>query len=245
MTIPHPLTLTAASLVLAFAASVALAQTAPTRPATAKPAAKPVGKTAAKTLGGGTAGAGKLMTRDELRSCMKRLDELNTSGKEIEAQRPLLDSERAELQKSGEALRAERAELDRRLAAVREWEGKLRVHSADVEAFNKRSAAMSELPRGQQDKLAEELKIERERLERSRGALSAEEAQLVPAYQTKATAHSERALARDAKVTAWNARNVAAVDASVKQEEARALWLSDCANRPYLEDDEKALKAGK
>ena len=40
-------------------------------------------------------------------------------------------------------------------------------------------------------------------------------------------------------------RNAAAVDASVKQQEARALWLNECANRPYLEDDEKAIKAGK
>ena len=236
MTIPHPLTLTAASLVLVFAASVALAQTAPTRPA---------GKAAGKTLGGGSAGSGKLMTRAELGNCMKRLDELNSSAKAIEAQRPLLDSERDELQKSGEALKAERAEVDRRLAAVREWEGRQRAQSADIDAFNKRNAALSELPRDQQEKLAEALKIERERLEKSRGALSAEEAQLVPTYRTSATTYNERAIARDAKVTAWNARNTAAVDAAVKQQEARALWLNECANRPYLEDDEKALKAGK
>ena len=51
--------------------------------------------------------------------------------------------------------------------------------------------------------------------------------------------------ARDAKVTDWNARNTASVDESIKQQEARALWLNECANRPYLEDDEKAIKAGK
>ena len=67
----------------------------------------------------------------------------------------------------------------------------------------------------------------------------------MPTYQALAKTYNERASARDLKVTDWNARNGAAVDASVNQQEARALWLNECANRPYLEDDEKAIKAGK
>jgi hypothetical protein len=67
----------------------------------------------------------------------------------------------------------------------------------------------------------------------------------VPAYKAGVAAHNERVTARDAKVTDWNARNAAAADASARQQEARALWLNECANRPYNEDDEKAIKAGK
>jgi chromosome segregation ATPase len=240
MTFLHKPTLAAACMLLALAASVAVAQTAPAKPAT-KPAASPVGK----TLGGGATATGKLMTRDELRSCLKRLDEVNQSGKEHEALRPQLDRERDELKASGETLKTERAELDRQLASVREWEVKVRAHAADIEAYNKRDAAAPEAPRNQQEKLGEELKAERERLQRVREALGAEEARLVPAYQASAKAHNERASARDAKVNEWNARNAAAVDASVKQQDARALWLKECANRAYLEDDEKAIKAGK
>lgn len=236
MKIPHSLTHGAACSLLAMAASLALAQTAPTKPAI---------KAVNKTLSGKTAGAGKLMTRDELRTCMRRSDDLNASAKAIESQRPVLDGERDALKQSGEILVAERAEVDRRLAGVREWEGKMRLHGAEIEAFNKRSAGINELPRKQQEQLAEELKVDRERLEKTRLALGVEEAQLVPAYQASAKTYNERAVARDAKVTAWNARNAAALDASVKQQEDRALWLNECANRPYLEDDETAIKAGK
>ncbi|MES2960150.1 MAG: hypothetical protein V4792_18325 [Pseudomonadota bacterium] len=236
MKIPHLLTHGAACSLLAMAASLALAQTAPTKPAI---------KAVNKTLSGKTAGAGKLMTRDELRTCMRRSDDLNASAKAIESQRPVLDGERDALKQSGEILVAERAEVDRRLAGVREWEGKMRLHGAEIEAFNKRSAGINELPRKQQEQLAEELKVDRERLEKTRLALGVEEAQLVPAYQASAKTYNERAVARDAKVTAWNARNAAALDASVKQQEDRALWLNECANRPYLEDDETAIKAGK
>ena len=236
MTPLHKPTLAAASLLLALAATLAAAQTAP-----AKPGAKPAGK----TLGGKAAGGGKLMTRDELRTCLKRLDDVNQSGKDIEALRPQLDREREELRVSGEALKTERAEVDRLLASVREWETRMRAHAVEIEAFNKRSAAVQEAPRNQQEKMLEDLKGEREQLQRAREALSADEAKLVPVYQSSAKTYNERATARDAKVGEWNTRNTGAVDASVKQQEGRALWLNECANRPYQEDDEKAIKAGK
>jgi len=183
--------------------------------------------------------------RDELRSCLKRLDAVNQDIKQLEAQRPQLDRERDELKAAAEVLKNERAELDRQLIPVREWENKVRAHSADIEAFNTRNDGLAQAPRNQQDKLIQELKVERERLEKVREGLAADEARLIPAYKASAAAHNERVTARDAKVTDWNARNAAAVDASAKQQDARALWLNECANRPYLEDDEKAIKAGK
>lgn len=221
---------------LALAAAPLFAQTAP---------AKPAPKAAGKTLGGNAASSGKLLSREELRSCLKRLDDLNVAAKDLDAQRPALDRERDELKAAGDTLKTERAEVDSRLATVREWEGRMRHHAGEIEVFNKRSAALQEAPRGQQEGLMAQLTADRERLQKAREALAAEEAGVVPAYQAQAKAYNERALVRDAKVTEWNARNAAAVDASVKQQESRALWLNECANRPYLEDDEKALKAGK
>jgi chromosome segregation ATPase len=239
MTLLKP-TLIATSLVLALAASPTAAQTAPT-----KPGAKPATKAATSTLGGKAPAGGKLMTRDELRTCLKRLDEIKQSGKDIEAQRPALDRERDELKASGEVLKAERAEVDRLLASVRAWETKMRAHAVEVESFNKRSAAVKDAPSDDQEKLVEELKRERDQLQKSRDALAAEEVSVVPVYKATTKAYNERAVARDAKVTDWNKRNTAAVDASMKQQEAHALWLNECANRPYLEDDELAIKAGK
>ena len=236
MTILHKPLLIAAGVILAIAASTAAAQTAP---------AKAIGKTAPKTLNGKVAGTGKLMTRDELRGCLKRLDDLNQSARDVEALRPPLDREREELKAAGEALKTERGEVDRRAAEVTDWNNKMRALGVEIENYNKRSAAVQDAPRNQQETLAEELKADRERLQKTREALAADEARLVPAYQSMAKAYNERAIARDAKVADWNLRNTAAGDASVKQQEERALWLNECANRPYREDDEKAIKAGK
>jgi chromosome segregation ATPase len=234
---------TAAVLLLTIALPVAWAQTSTGKPV--KPAAKPATAPTGRTLSGSAAGGGKMMTRDELRSCLKRLDDLNQNAKALEAQRPGLDSERDELKAAGEALKTERAELDRQFQPVNEWQGKARAHTADVEAFNKRNAAVAQAPRNEQEQLVRELKLERDRLEKAREGLAAEEARIVPDYKALAAAHNEKVRARDARAIDWNARNAAVVDAAAKQQEARATWLGECGNRPYLEDDEKAIKAGK
>jgi chromosome segregation ATPase len=236
MTKSHLPTLIAASLVLAIATSAAMAQGTP-----AKAGARPAGK----TLSGNAASGGKPMTRDELRTCLKRLDDVNRVVKDGDGQRLQLDREREELQKSGEALKVELAEVERLQAAVREWEAKTRALAVDIESFNKRSAELQDAPHERRETLTEALKVDRERLQKARDVLAAEEAQRVPAYQSSAKAYNERAAARDARVGDWNQRHGAVVDASVKHEEARLRWVDECANRLYLEDDEKAIKAGK
>lgn len=229
----------------------ATAQTPPAKPAAKPPSiVVPQAKGAApakaqsKTLGGKSAPAGKMLTRDELRQCMARLDNINKSGKDLEQQRSALDGERAELTKAGEALKSEREEVDRKLADVREWEARLRAHGLEVEAYNKKFAGLADLSRNQREAATKELEEERLRLTKSREGIAAEEARLVPVYQVGVKAYNEKAVARDARVEEWNKRNAALNDVALKQDEARSAWLSECANRPYREEDEIAIKKG-
>jgi uncharacterized protein (DUF3084 family) len=197
-----------------------------------------------KTIGGKSA-SGKVMTKDELRSCFARRDELNASAKKVDADRAQLDAERAEILKEGDAVKADREEVDKRLAAVREWEGRIKSHGLAIEAYNKRMAENNEAPANQQKAVAEELKANREQLEKASAQLKSEEASLVPAYQNSVKAYNDRAAARDAKVASWNERNTAALKATESHQQVRQTWVSECANRPYREDDEIAIKAGK
>lgn len=214
----------------------------------AKPGAKAPAKAAKaepKTLGGKGNASGKMLTRDELRQCLGRLDGINAKTKELETQRTALDAERADLAKEGDALKGEREEIERRLAAVREWEGRVRAQGAGVEAFNKKSAGLADAPRGERETLQAELETDRKRLTANREALAAEEARLVPAYQESVKTYNAKAEARDAKVGDWNKRNGAVNEANLKHDESRSAWLTECANRPYREDDEIAIKQGK
>lgn len=198
-----------------------------------------------KTLSGKGQPAGKLLTRDELRSCLKRLDDINATGKSLEGLRVGLDREREELMKDAEAIKPLRADVDVKLAAVRDWEGRMRSYSADVEAFNQKLRQADEAPRGKRDEMSAALEPERERLTKARPALADEEARVVPAYQNAVKAYNERALARDAKVNDWNTRNKSALEAATSHDDERKAWLGECANRPYREDDEVAIKSGK
>lgn len=234
------------------AATSALAQQAPAAPSKSKAQApsivlpaSPAPKATTKTLGGKATPGGKMLTRDELRSCMKRFDDVNAAGKDLRQRRTALDAEREELLKSGEALSAMKADVETKLAAVRGWQERVRTHAAEIEAFNRRAKAFEEAPRNQRDELSKALEADRDKLNNVRATLADEETRVVPAYESGVRAYNERALARDAVVNDWNVRNKALNDVSTKVESDRTDWLAECANRPYREDDEIAIKAGK
>ena len=226
---------------LAFLSTPSPAQTAPQIVLPPSPAVKSADP---KTLGG-KAPVGKMLTRDELRICLKRLDGVNSGGKDLEQRRAALDKEKEDLVKSGDALKADRADADTKLAAVRDWEGRMRAHGAEIETFNQRLKAADEGPRAKREEMAKEVDAERDRLAKARVPLGEEEARVVPVYQNAVKAYNEKAQARDAVVADWNGRNKAINEQSLKQEEDRSAWLAECANRPYREDDEIAIKKGK
>lgn len=231
-----------ALLPLQGAAQNAPAKPAATAPQIIVPAAPP--KSGPRTLGG-KAPVGKMLTRDELRTCLKRLDDVNAGTKDLEGKRAALDKEKDGLTQSGDALKAERADVEVKLAAVREWEGRMKAHGAEVEAFNNRLTDAQNAPNNQREALGKELEAERERLNKVRAPLAEEEARLVPAYQGAVKGYNDKAQVRDAQVADWNNRNRALNETASKHEDERSAWLSECANRPYREDDEVAIKQGK
>jgi hypothetical protein len=249
------MTLTRSLIALAPLAPLALwsvqlaAQTAPAGPAVTAPKlvmpAAPANKTAAPKTLGGKAPVGKMLMRDELRVCLKRLDGVNTSTKDLEQRRVALDKEKDDLVKSGDALKADRTDVDAKLAVVRDWEGRMRAHGTEIEAFNQRLKAADEAPKSKREEMAKELDAERDRLGKARVPLGEEEARVVPVYQNAVKAYNDKAQARDAVVADWNNRNKAINELGLKQEDERSSWLAECANRPYREDDEAAIKSGK
>lgn len=241
------MTLTRCFVTLAVAAAMALASwpgQAQTAPKIVVPASPPTKAAPPKTLGG-KAPVGKMLTREELRVCLKRLDGVNASTKDLEQRRTALDKEKEDLVKSGEALKADRADVDTKLAAVRDWEGRMRAHGAEIETFNQRLKAADEAPKSKREEMSKEFDAERERLAKARVPLGEEEARLVPVYQNAVKSYNDKAAARDTVVADWNGRNKALNEQSAKQEDERSAWLAECANRPYREDDEIAIKQGK
>jgi len=267
-----PLLLISQTLLIASAsfcalqATSALAQTP--APSSTKPAPKPVAKPAAKppapaaapaptaapaaaeqktgSLGAGTSG-GPLLTREELRACFSQersiRDRLNT----LEAERAELEKGKQAIGADQQALRVERGPLDKIKEQADDLGTRLRAFATRVEVWNqrvvthntsKRSAAETEKSR-----LA--LNAEREAIEKDRAGLEGERTALTSNSETALKAYNARASEVDVRVSIWNERNVKSNEVGSLLESDRKTWVTNCADRRYREDDEKAIQAGK
>jgi hypothetical protein len=103
---------TAAPIALALCLAWPLATAQTTTPA------KPAKPGATKSFGGSKPG-GKLLTRDELRACMKMQADMKSGGATLERDKAELQREKAELQQAGEALKADSATAPRPLPRSR------------------------------------------------------------------------------------------------------------------------------
>jgi uncharacterized protein (DUF3084 family) len=246
------------------AASMAVAQTppaakpaaAPAKPAPAKPAAAPAkpaspAPAADKTLslGDSSTATGAVLTREELRACFKQEESIRERFKATDATRATLDAEKAAIANDQQALRAERASVDGMKTRADEFSARIKAHSARVEDWQKRDAALNEATnrgsiwerkRKELDKERDEIAKSRTGLEAERASLAKDSEDLVRNYNAKVTS-----LDLEGRVTRWNESNAKWNDTVTSLEAERKNWVSDCAERRYREDDEKAIRSGK
>lgn len=228
-----------------------------TRPAPpSKPAAKPAQPAPAAqdrtpTLGGGSGSAAvraqPILTRDELRACLKQEEAIRLRLAEHEASRAPIDQARQGITAQQDALRAERAQVDEVNATVQAFRAKMEAHSrrvqtwnTDVEAFNTRKPAGQTAER---ERLR--LNTEREALQKAQADLEAERKQMTEQHEKIITAFNVKVREVEAAVAGWNQRNQAWNEAGARLEDERKGWVASCADRRYREEDEIAIKSGR
>jgi hypothetical protein len=126
-----PSVLLTAALALSPFLAPALAQAPPPAPKTA-------------TLGGGSGGGGPLLTREELRACMKQQTELGTRRSTLEAQSQTLEQDKAAVLAEVDALKAERAKIETARAAVADINARQSELSARIAQWNERVKVLNE-----------------------------------------------------------------------------------------------------
>jgi hypothetical protein len=201
------------------------------------------------TLGGGGSGGGAglpIMTRDELRTCLKQQVALKDMSNSYDAKKAQLASDRDALLADSKAIsgdlesaRANVAKVDdlnRRTAGVAEKVNEWNSRWAEFQG-SKRTGPIAERQRRkliqEQSSLAEEGK-----------ALDAEREQMLGGSDGAAEANA-KSEALNARTVAWNQRNVALVKEGENLTNERELWASECGNRRFREDDEIAIRQGK
>ncbi|WP_374676037.1 hypothetical protein [Ideonella sp.] len=200
-----------------------------------------------RTLGGSTKAGGKVMTRDELRACMKQQDELDAQRKSLEARRVTMNQERDAIQAENEALKTKHEEVKARNEAVRDFNERMKEYGQRVEAFNSKMSDLAQDSRGgaAADRKRRELEKEKVELQRLDAANKAESEKLQGDLASEVEAVNARSQAQNRRATDWNTRNKALEDEANAYEDKRVDWKLNCGDRRYREDDEKAIRAGK
>ncbi|MEY3286270.1 MAG: hypothetical protein RL500_1000 [Pseudomonadota bacterium] len=187
------------------------------------------------------------MSREELRACLKRNDDLKARSKDLDDQATAINAERPQIEQTLEAIRAERASLEARATRIREFQPKMVAYGQKVETFNRLMGELSGKTRmtTSEGRQLEELRKQIPALEAERKALNAEREQLLEGYEDAIKAFAVKAKAAEDRAAEWNQRKTRHTQDGEDMTAASADWRRDCADRPYREDDEKAIRAGK
>jgi chromosome segregation ATPase len=234
-----------ASLVLACALPLGAAHAQPGTPAKgAAVKSGPVNEDA-KRRGKGD----RLLTRDELRACM-RLKERNEAGTtEIERRQAQLDQEREALASAPDGSAAARAAVDEKLNAVKQADAAWAAYGKKVEDWNARMAEFEARAKDMRnaDRRREVLRQEQVALKADEQKFAAERDAAVAAYEASVKeANAKLAQGSQAQGKAeWNKKSAALAADEQALVAARRKWTTECGERRFREDDETAIKAGK
>jgi vacuolar-type H+-ATPase subunit D/Vma8 len=213
----------------------------------AAPSSSLLAQTPAKTgsLGAG-GGGGPIMTREELRTCIKQQAALKTMSDTYEAKKTQLAVDREALLADTKGVRGDLGDAQAQVAKVDDLNRRVTTVAARVDDWNVRWTAFKEAKRT--GPLAErqrrQLIQEQKELAAENKSLDAEREQLGGTGGSAADANAKSA-ALNARTVAWNERNKALAADGDNVIRERELWASECGNRRFREDDEIAIREGK
>jgi chromosome segregation ATPase len=235
---------TAAPIALALCLAWPLVQAQTTTPA------KPAKPGATKSFGGSKPG-GKLLTRDELRACMKMQADMKSGGATLERDKAELQREKAELQQAGEALKADKDTLERtRTEATAAFKAKADAHAQRISDFNAKNAELTEMEKKESrgnraDRMRRDMEKEHADLKKADEVLRTEMDALNRSNADGANALNARVAAHEQKVREWNERNDAFTTRVNSRQSVDDRWMANCADRRYDELDEIAIEQGR
>ncbi|MEK8032684.1 hypothetical protein AACH06_17835 [Ideonella sp. DXS29W] len=201
----------------------------------------------AKTLGGGAAAKGTMLTRDELRACLKEQRAQTARVAELEQRRAEIAAEADAVRQQKEAVQAERDAFAAMAAQVQAFKEKVKAHGERVAVYNQRlKEFQDDPPRGvDAERQRGQLEAEGAAVAQADAAIKAEAAQWSAKVEPARAALTEHTQAQQAAANAAIEHNRVFNEAVQAQDEQIAAWKQRCGNRPYKEADEKAIRAEK
>ncbi len=201
---------------------------------------------ASRTLSGGS-GGGPLLTREELRVCMKEQEAVRVNVAEVEGRRAPLDAEMEQVKADQVKLEAERGAIEELRVRSEAFTARSQAYADKIEEWNKRAKDLNDGKMGSGrmvERHRNTLNKDRADLEKERVALEAERQELTTGSEEIVRSYNAKADALTARVDDWNDRNQKWTTDAAAAELRREEWLVNCGDRRYREDDEIAIRRG-
>lgn len=198
------------------------------------------------SLGGG-AGSGPVMTRDELRACLKSQQELKQRVADYEVRKTAMVQERQALEAESRRVGGSRDAVIADAGKVEAFKARQEELRRKFDDWNERFTAFEKAEKTgpAADREKRRLMNERAALEQEGVQIEAERKGMVGSVTGSANEVLAATDALNARVTAFNQRNREMVKLGEDLEQERLLWADECGNRRYREDDETAIKQGR
>lgn len=203
------------------------------------------GVSTAQTLEGKAPANGKMMTIQELRSCIKQQEGLKAQREDIQKRRADMDAERAAIAKDAEDIKPLREDVQAKNAQVKAFNEKHKAFGDRVNAFNQKVAEAKDSGRTgvMLEKMMRDISKEERELQAQDAALKAESKGVMDGVQESINRFNARADANQKRALAWNEGNKKLESEEAAYEDKRMDWSANCGGRRYREDDEKAIRA--
>lgn len=203
---------------------------------------------ATKSLGTAQ-GSGKLLTREQLRTCLDQQKTLGARKTTLQAERDKLDGERDQFERDEAALAADREAIDKLKASAEDLNRRSQALTQQIADYNERASKFqaqgASLSGPAVERQQQALERDKAALDKRSKELDAERSSFQPKAEQLGKTYNERVDQRNRSADDWNARSAQFKRASQAFDADLQDWRGDCEGRPYREDDEKAILSGR
>jgi chromosome segregation ATPase len=188
--------------------------------------------------------ASRLMTREELRACMKRQEDIKAKSAALDQAKAAMAQEKQGVASANDELKALRDEAGKQSDIFKQTDAAVREHSVRVEQWNIDMKEAEDSPMRSAERRKKELQNERAGLTTRNNELLAQRDAQFKRYEAAVEQFNARSKALEANIKDWNQRNQNLVDDADKVLEMHDNYSADCGGRRFREEDETAIKSG-
>jgi predicted nucleic acid-binding Zn-ribbon protein len=198
-------------------------------------------------LGGSAPAKGALMTRDELRVCIKEQQAQQSRAAELERRRGEVAAEADAVRRQAGDVQAERDAYQAKVTAAQAFKERVKAHGERVALYNQRLKDFQENPPKGPDAERQRglLEGEGDAVAKADAAIKVEAAQVTGPLEQARNTLTTHAQAQSAAASAANDHNRQFNDEAKALDDQLSHWRQRCGNRPYRDADERAVRAEK